>query len=122
AAGTGGQGRRARPGPDAGAHAGARPRARRDQLGARGRRRGAAGVLHPVRPAPRDRPPLLRLLRGTGQLSDPGRGFLELGTEVAGYRIEAFIGRGGMAVVYRAEDLRLGRKVALKLLAPELSA
>ncbi len=42
------------------------------------------------------------------------------GTEIAGYRIESMIGRGGMAVVYRAEDLRLGRKVALKLLTPQL--
>ena len=47
--------------------------------------------------------------------------FLEVGTEVAGYRVSSFIGRGGMAVVYKAEDLRLGRNVALKLLAPELS-
>lgn len=47
--------------------------------------------------------------------------FLAVGEEVAGYRIESFIGRGGMAVVYRAQDLRLGRQVALKLLAPELS-
>ena len=43
------------------------------------------------------------------------------GTEIAGYRIESLIGRGGMAVVYRAEDLRLGRKVALKLLTPQLA-
>ena len=42
-----------------------------------------------------------------------------IGSELAGYRIEAPIGRGGMGVVYRAEQLRLGRKVALKLLAPE---
>ena len=45
----------------------------------------------------------------------------EPGSVIAGYRIEAMIGRGGMAVVYRAEDLRLGRKVALKLLAPHLA-
>src|SRR6476469_5234454 len=44
----------------------------------------------------------------------------EPGSEIAGYRIESLIGRGGMAVVYRAEDLRLGRKVALKLLSPQL--
>jgi serine/threonine protein kinase len=43
------------------------------------------------------------------------------GTEIAGYRIESVIGRGGMAVVYRAEDMRLGRKVALKLLTPQLA-
>src|SRR3954453_4364902 len=43
------------------------------------------------------------------------------GNEIAGYRIESLIGRGGMAVVYRAEDTRLGRKVALKLLSPQLA-
>src|SRR3954447_1021000 len=43
------------------------------------------------------------------------------GSEIAGYRIESLIGRGGMAVVYRAEDTRLGRKVALKLLTPQLA-
>ncbi len=43
------------------------------------------------------------------------------GSELAGYRIESLIGRGGMSAVYLAEDLRLGRKVALKLLSPELA-
>ncbi|WP_371494332.1 serine/threonine protein kinase [Kitasatospora sp. NBC_00374] len=43
------------------------------------------------------------------------------GHQLAGYRLEELIGRGGMAVVYRAEDLRLGRTVAVKLLAPELA-
>nr|QIY93244.1 serine/threonine protein kinase [Streptomyces sp. S1D4-11] len=47
---------------------------------------------------------------------------LEPGEELAGYRIESYIARGGMAVVYLARDLSLGRRVALKLLAPELTA
>ncbi|MEU7133610.1 serine/threonine-protein kinase [Streptomyces sp. NPDC046261] len=44
-----------------------------------------------------------------------------IGRRIAGYRVESEIGRGGMAVVYRATDLRLGRTVALKRLAPELA-
>ena len=47
--------------------------------------------------------------------------FPSLGEELGGYRIEQLIGRGGMSVVYLAEQLVLGRKVALKLLSPELS-
>ncbi|MFF9408274.1 serine/threonine-protein kinase [Streptomyces anandii] len=43
------------------------------------------------------------------------------GTEIAGYRVERELGRGGMAVVYCAKDLRLDRTVALKLLAPGLA-
>jgi serine/threonine protein kinase len=49
-------------------------------------------------------------------------GELAVGSQVAGYQIERQIGRGGMAVVYRAFDPRLGRSVALKILAPELAS
>ncbi len=51
------------------------------------------------------------------QVSDDPR----VGTELAGYRIESLLGVGGMSVVYLAEDLRLKRKVALKLLAASLA-
>ena len=44
-----------------------------------------------------------------------------IGADLADYRIERLIARGGMASVYLAEHLRLRRKVALKLLAPELA-
>src|SRR5438552_11541363 len=44
-----------------------------------------------------------------------------VGDELAGYRLRAVLGRGGMSVVYEAENQRLGGAVALKVLAPELS-
>src|SRR6266705_4620815 len=46
---------------------------------------------------------------------------LAAGTELAGHRIETVVSRGGMGVVYLARHLRLGRRVALKVLVPELS-
>jgi serine/threonine-protein kinase len=44
------------------------------------------------------------------------------GQRIGGYLLEEQIGHGGMAVVFRARDERLGRQVALKILAPALAA
>ncbi|MCG6957706.1 MAG: protein kinase [Gemmatimonadetes bacterium] len=54
-------------------------------------------------------------------MSDP-ESFTRLQVAMAPrYRIERELGRGGMATVYIAEDLKHGRRVAIKILKPELS-
>src|SRR5688572_16022087 len=54
------------------------------------------------------------------EVDDTSSGLLEV--SIPGYRLEGFIGRGGMGEVHRATQLSLGRVVAIKLLSPELAA
>src|SRR5204863_8894442 len=43
------------------------------------------------------------------------------GALLAGFRVQSLLGKGAMGTVYSAEEASTGRRVALKLLAPELA-
>jgi len=61
------------------------------------------------------------VIGGAFRASASSSSFFRGGDRIGAYRIIELLGRGAQGEVYRAEDVRLNRQVALKLLSPQLS-
>ncbi len=45
-----------------------------------------------------------------------------IGTQILNYQVKSLLGEGGMGIVYLAEHVKLGRKVAIKVLHAHLAS